>query len=147
MTATIKRTATAVWNGNLKSGDGLINTTSGILKETPYSFTTRFEDSSGTNPEELLAASHAACYSMAFALTLSNKGYQPTSIDTRTVCTLEPKEEGGFKITKIRLETQGQVPDMNAETFKQMAQEAEANCVISNALRQGVEIELDASLA
>lgn len=144
--ATIKRTATAVWDGNLKSGDGRIDTTSGILKETPYSFTTRFEDSPGTNPEELLAASHAACYSMAFALTLSNKGYQPTSIDTRAVCTLEPQEGGGFKITTIHLETQGKVPDMDAETFQQMAQEAEAVCVISNALRQGVEIELDASL-
>ncbi|WP_036486594.1 OsmC family protein [Myxosarcina sp. GI1] len=145
--ATINRTANAVWNGNLKSGDGRIDTTSGILKQTPYSFTTRFEDSPGTNPEELLAASHAACYSMAFALTLSNKGYQPASIDTRPVCTLESQADGSFKITKIHLETKGQVPDMNAETFQQIAQEAEAVCVISNALRQGVEIELDASLA
>ncbi|AFZ38137.1 peroxiredoxin, OsmC subfamily (plasmid) [Stanieria cyanosphaera PCC 7437] len=145
--ATIKRTATAVWNGNFKSGDGRINTISGVLQETPYSFTTRFEGSPGTNPEELLAASHAACYSMAFALTLSNKGYQPTNIHTRAVCTLEPQAGGGFKITKIRLETQGQIRDVDADNFQQMAREAEAVCVISNALRQGVEIELDASLA
>lgn len=145
--AIIKQTAAAVWNGTLKKGNGRIGTVSGVLKETPYSFTTRFEGSPGTNPEELLASAHAACYSMAFALTLSNKGYQPTSINTQATCFLESQKEGGFKIIKMRLEAKGAVSDMDTETFAQMAREAEAICVISNALRKGVDIELEASLA
>lgn len=144
--ATIQRTAQAVWSGDLRSGNGKISSTSGILKETSYSFATRFENSPGTNPEELIAAAHAACYSMAFAFTLSNKGYQPTSVETQAVCSLEPQETGGFKITKIRLQTRGQVPNIDAATFQQVAQEAEAGCPVSNALRGGVEIELDATL-
>ena len=143
----IERTATAVWNGTLKEGDGRIDTASGVLKETPYSFTTRFERSPGTNPEELLASSHAACYSMAFALTLSNKGYHPASINTQATCYLESQKESGFKIVKMRLETTGEVSDMDTETFERMAREAEAICVISNALRAGVDIELEASMA
>lgn len=144
--ADLKRTAKAVWNGDLKSGKGEINATSGVLKDTPYSFATRFENSPGTNPEELIASAHAACYSMAFAHTLSEKGYQPQSIQTQAVCTIEPQEAGGFKITKIRLETRGQVSNIDAATFKEVAKEAGAGCPVSNALRGGVEIELDAAL-
>lgn len=144
--AALKRTAEAVWRGDLKSGKGEISATSGVLKDTPYSFATRFENSPGTNPEELIVAAHAACYSMAFAFTLSEKGYQPQSVQTQAVCSVEPQETGGFKITKIRLETRGQVPGIDAATFGQMAQEAEAGCPVSNALRGGVEIELDVTL-
>lgn len=144
--ATIKRTAAAVWNGDLRSGSGKVSSSSGVLKETPYSFATRFENSPGTNPEELIAAAHAACYSMAFAFTLTNKGYQPQSVETRAVCSLESQAAGGFKIVKMRLETQAQVPGLDAATFKEIAQEAEAGCPVSNALRGGVEIELDATL-
>lgn len=104
-------------------------------------------NSPGTNPEELIAAAHAACYSMAFAFTLSEKGYQPQSVQTQAVCSVEPQKTGGFKITKIRLETRGQIPGIDAATFQQIAQEAEAACPVSNALRGGVEIELDATLA
>lgn len=143
--AAIKRTASAVWNGDLPSGNGKITTSSGVLKETPYSFKTRFEDGAGTNPEELIAAAHAACYSMAFAFTLSNKGYQPTSVETRAICSLEPQPAGGFKITKMQLESQAQVPDIDVATFKEIAKEAEAGCPVSNALR-AVEIELEATL-
>lgn len=144
--ADIKRTAKAVWNGDLRSGKGRIASSSGVLKDTPYSFATRFEDAPGTNPEELIAAAHAACYSMAFAHTLSGKGYQPERIETRAICSLSPQEEGGFKITKMRLETRGQVSGIDETTFRQVAQEAERGCPVSNALRGGVEIEVDATL-
>jgi osmotically inducible protein OsmC len=144
--ADIKRTAKAVWNGDLRGGKGRIASSSGVLKDTPYSFATRFKDAPGTNPEELIAAAHAACYSMAFADTLSSKGYQPERIETRAICLLSPREEGGFKITKMRLETRGQVPGIDETTFRQVAQEAERGCPVSNALRGGVEIELEASL-
>lgn len=91
--ADIKRTAKAVWNGDL-SGKGRIASSSGVLKDTPYSFATRFKDAPGTNPEELIAAAHAACYSMAFAHTLSSKGYQPERIETRAICSLSPQKGG-----------------------------------------------------
>lgn len=144
--ADIKRTAEAVWKGDLRSGKGRIASSSGVLKDTPYSFATRFEDAPGTNPEELIAAAHAACYSMAFAYTLSSQGYRPESIETRAICSLSPQEGGGFKITKMRLETRGQVPGIDETTLRQVAQEAERGCPVSNALRGGVEIEVDASL-
>ncbi len=145
--ATIQRTATAVWKGSLPSGNGQITSASGVLQNTPYSFKTRFEQSPGTNPEELLAAAHAACYSMAFAHTLSEKGYQPESVDTKAVCSLERLESGGFKITTVRLETRGKVPGIDEATFKQVAEEAEKACPVSNVLRGGAEIELKAILA
>lgn len=144
--ATIQRTATAVWKGGLPSGDGQITSASGVLHNTPYSFKTRFEQSPGTNPEELIAAAHAACYSMAFAHSLSEKGYQPESIDTKAVCSLESLPAGGFKIIKIRLETQGKVPGIDEITFKQIAERAEKACPVSNVLRGGAEIELEAVL-
>jgi osmotically inducible protein OsmC len=144
--ADIKRTAEAVWKGNLRDGKGRIASSSGVLKNTPYSFATRFEDAPGTNPEELIAAAHAACYSMAFAHTLSSKGYQPERVETHAICSLSPQEEGGFRITKMRLETRGQVPGIDETTFRQVAQEAERGCPVSNALRGGVEIEVDATL-
>ena len=145
--ADIKRTAEVVWKGDLRSGNGRISSSSGVLQDTPYSFATRFKQSPGTNPEELIAAAHAACYSMAFAHTLSSKGYQPESIETRGICSLTPQEGGGFRITKMRLEVQGRVPDIDGSTFRQVAEEAEKECPVSNALRGGLEIELDAVLA
>lgn len=144
--ANIQRTAPAIWNGNLQTGSGQITSDSEVLKQIPYSFKTRFEHSPGTNPEELIAAAHAACYSMAFAHTLSEKGYQPQSIETQAVCSLESSEGGGFKITKIRLEARGKVANIEENTFEQIAQEAEASCPVSNALRNGLKIELDAVL-
>jgi len=144
--AVIQRKAGAVWNGNLANGNGQITSASGVLNNTPYSFKTRFEQSPGTNPEELIASAHAACYSMAFAHTLSEQGYQPQSIETQAVCSLEPQAGGGFKITKIHLETKGLVPQIDSTTFQQIAQQAEAACPVSNALRGGVKIELEATL-
>jgi osmotically inducible protein OsmC len=142
----IQRIGGAVWNGDLASGNGQITSSSGILNNTPYSFKTRFEQSPGTNPEELIAAAHAACYSMAFAHTLSEQGYQPQTIETRAVCSLEPQAAGGFKITKMRLETKGLVPGIDEAIFREIAQKAEAACPVSNALRAGVKIELETTL-
>lgn len=143
--ADIERTAEAVWNGDLRSGTGQISSTSGVLKAVPYSFGTRFEQAPGTNPEELIAAAHAACYSMALAATLGRKGYQPEHVETRAICHLTPQQPSGFKITKMRLETRGRVPGIDEATFKQIAEEAEKGCPVSNALRS-IDIELDAKL-
>ncbi|MCS7222744.1 MAG: OsmC family protein [Anaerolineae bacterium] len=143
--ADIRRTAEAVWYGDLRGGNGKISSASGVLKDVPYSFATRFENSPGTNPEELIAAAHAACYSMAFAHTLSGKGYKPESIETRAICHLTPQPTGGFRITKMRLETRGRVPGLDEATFQQIALEAEKGCPVSNALRS-IEIEVDAKL-
>jgi osmotically inducible protein OsmC len=145
--ADIKRTAEAVWKGDLRSGIGEISSTSGVLRDTPYSFGTRFEQNPGTNPEELIAAAHAACFSMAFAATLGGKGHTPESIETRATCTVSSQPGGGWKITKMRLVTRGRVPGMDEQTFGQIAEEAEGGCPVSNLLRPGLEIELDAGLA
>lgn len=143
--ADIERSAQAVWNGDLRGGNGQISSASGVLNDTPYSFATRFEQANGTNPEELIAAAHAACYSMAFAATLGRRGYQPQQIQTRAICSLTP-QQGGFKITRMRLETRGKVDGLDEATFKQIADEAEKGCPVSNALRGGLQIEVDAQL-
>ncbi len=144
MTA-LHRSASATWTGTVKEGQGQISATSSVLSNTPYSFATRFENQSGTNPEELIAAAHAACYSMALTLTLSEKGYQPQQVQTQATCTIE-SQNGGFKITTMQLETQGDISGIDAETFNQIAQEAEQICPVSNALRGSVTINLKASL-
>jgi lipoyl-dependent peroxiredoxin len=144
--ADITRTASAVWNGELRGGNGTISSTSGVLQDTAYSFATRFEQAHGTNPEELLAAAHAACFSMAFAATLSRKGHQPQQIQTRATCYLSPQQPSGFKITKLHLETRGKVEGMDEATFKQIAAEAEQGCPVSNLFRNNAEIEVDAAL-
>ncbi|WNZ27393.1 OsmC family protein [Leptolyngbya sp. NK1-12] len=144
MTA-LHRSASATWTGTVQQGQGQISATSNVLSNTPYSFATRFENQSGTNPEELIAAAHAACYSMALTLTLSEKGYQPQQVQTQATCTIE-SQNGGFKITTMQLETQGDVSGIDAETFNQIAQEAEQICPVSNALRGSVTINLKASL-
>ncbi|RYG63484.1 OsmC family peroxiredoxin [bacterium] len=137
----IERTATGVWKGDLKSGSGLIGSTSGVLSETPFTFATRFENAKGTNPEELIAAAHAACFSMAFANYLSGKGHVPDEISTSATISLE-----GTSITKIHLVTKGSVPGLDEAEFKQLADEAEKACPVSNLLRSGLAITLDASL-
>lgn len=144
--ANIERTANAVWNGDLRSGNGQINSTSGVLDSIGYSFATRFENKPGTNPEELIAAAHAACFSMAFAATLGRKGYQPQQVQTSATCIMVPQQPSGFKISKMRLESQVQVEGLDDAEFQQIAREAEAGCPVSNALRGSLEIELNASL-
>lgn len=141
MTA-IERTATGVWRGDLRGGNGLIDATSGVLQQTPFSFATRFENARGTNPEELIAAAHAACFSMAFANYLSEKGHVPEEITTRATISLE-----NGSINKMHLAAQGRVAGLDEAAFKQLAEEAEKKCPVSNLLRPGLSITLDASLA
>jgi osmotically inducible protein OsmC len=144
--ADITRTAEATWTGGLKGGSGRMNAGSGLFKETPYSFATRFESAPGTNPEELLAAAHAACFSMAFSATLEREGFPAQEVHTRATCHLSPKPEGGFRISKMRLETRGKVAGLDGAKFQEIAKKAEQGCPVSNALRGGIEIELAASL-
>lgn len=144
--AEIIRQAGAVWRGDLRKGNGTISTESTVLAETPYSFSTRFENEPGTNPEELIAAAHAACYSMAFANTLAKKGYNPQTIDTYAAITFE-RQDGGFAIVKSRLRVRGKVPGLDAEAFEEIAHEADGNCPVSNLLRPGLrEIEIETEL-
>ncbi len=138
----IQRTAHSTWSGDLKSGKGTIDAPgSGVLKDTPHTFAQRFENAKGTNPEELIAAAHASCYSMAFSHHLSENGHVPESITTKATVTLE---DG--KIHKMHLETRGRVPGIDNATFKRFAEEAEMKCPVSNLLRQGLTITLDAAL-
>lgn len=139
--AAIERTASGVWRGDLKRGSGAMSTTSGVLRDTPFSYATRFENAKGTNPEELIAAAHAACFSMAFANYLATQGHQPREIRTRATISLE-----NGVIGKMRLVTEGQVPDLDAATFERLAAEAEKKCPVSNLLRNGLAITLEASL-
>lgn len=143
--ADIKRTGEATWRGDLARGDGVVSTESGTLAQESYTFKTRFGDAKGTNPEELIAAAHAACYSMAFAHTLSEKGHRPESITTRATCSLVPTD-GGFRIAKMHLEVRGEVPGLDEATFRQMAEEADNGCPVSNLLRLGLEIERELAL-
>ena len=141
----IHRRASGSWNGDLKTGQGTVSTQSGALNNLPFSFGTRFGDTPGTNPEELIAAAHAGCYSMAFSAYLGGQGITPNRIDTKALCVLEPVETGGFRIAKMKLTVSGDVPGVDAQRFEQLAREAEKNCPVSNALRGSVEIELETS--
>lgn len=138
----IKRKAGAMWAGDLKTGSGHLSTENRALFEFPYSFSTRFEESdAGTNPEELIAAAHAGCFSMALSNTLAKEGYDPRNIDTRATCTMSPLEEGGFEITKMDLHIRGEVDGIDEETFTELVEKADRGCPVSNLLRNGLEIE------
>ncbi|HEU4698751.1 MAG TPA: OsmC family peroxiredoxin [Gemmatimonadales bacterium] len=136
--------ASAVWEGGLKGGKGTFTAKSGAFKGD-YSFATRFESAPGTNPEELIAAAHAACLSMALSLGLEQAGTPPTRISTTAHCTID-KADGGFRITTMRLEVRGQVPGIGQEQFQQAAEQAKNGCPVSNALKGNVKLELDAKL-
>jgi len=137
------RKASAIWEGNLFKGKGTVEVESGLFKGS-YSFLTRFENEKGTNPEELLGAAHAACYSMAFSSMLGEKGYKPVKISTEANVSIE-KVGDGFAITKILLVTRGEVPDIDKETFSKIANEAKVGCPVSKALA-ATNIELEAIL-
>jgi lipoyl-dependent peroxiredoxin len=141
--AQIKRIADAQWNGDLQSGSGSVALGSGAFKGA-YSFKSRFEDGSGTNPEELIAAAHAACYSMALSFALAQAGHKPTAVNTRATVNFGAVP-GGFAISRIDLSTEGKVPGIDAATFQKFAADAKANCPISKALA-AVEITLQAKL-
>ncbi|HEX5422378.1 MAG TPA: OsmC family protein [Candidatus Acidoferrales bacterium] len=137
------RTASAVWNGALKDGKGSISTQSGVLSSTPYSFTTRFEGTKGTNPEELIAAAHAGCFTMALSAQLGTMNFTPQSLRTTASLKFE-KLDAGWTISKIHLDVAGLVPGISAEAFQNAAQSAKANCPVSRALK--AEITMTASL-
>jgi osmotically inducible protein OsmC len=137
------RKAHAQWNGRLRDGKGTMKLASGAF-EGAYSFASRFEEGKGTNPEELIAAAHAGCFSMAFANMLDQAGHKPERIRTTASVTLE-KTDDGFTITNSKLVTEGKVPGIDAATFQEIAAKAKAGCPVSRALR-GIEISLDATL-
>jgi osmotically inducible protein OsmC len=141
----MERTASAVWKGNLRNGKGLLTTESGVLKETPYSFSTRFESGAGTNPEELIAAAHAGCFTMALSAALQVAGFTADTLDTTAVLKLENLPQTSWTITAIHLTTKATVPGISAEKFADIAAGAKANCPVSRLLK--AEITLDATLA
>jgi osmotically inducible protein OsmC len=138
------RHSSAVWKGTLKNGSGQVTVGKGIF-EGAYSFASRFEDGTGTNPEEMIAAAHAACLSMALSAGLERGGTPAERVATRASCTLEKVGEA-FRITKMRLEVRGRVPGLSAAAFKEAAEKAKDGCPVSNALKGNVAFELDAQL-
>jgi osmotically inducible protein OsmC len=140
----MKRTASAVWKGDLKSGSGTISTQSGVLANATYGFKTRFEEGPGTNPEELLGAAHAGCFSMALSNILGEAGLTADSIETQAVVTLD-KADGGFAITAVHLIVVAKIPGTDAKAFEEAANKAKAGCPVSKVLN--ATITMDARLA
>lgn len=139
----MKRSASAVWKGGLKDGKGTISTDSGVLADTQYSFSTRFEDGKGTNPEELIAAAHAGCFSMALSGQLGNAGITADSIQTTAAVRLE-KSDSGFAITSVHLDVTVKAPGADKQAFETAANNAKAGCPVSKVLK--AEITMDAKL-
>ena len=137
------RKATAVWNGSLKEGKGTISTESGVLSKSPYSFKTRFENERGTNPEELIAAAHAGCFTMALSAELGKAGITPDSLETTAAVTLE-KQDAGFAITKIHLDLTARIPNADNAALEKAAQAAKAGCPVSKLFK--AEITMTAKL-
>lgn len=138
------RSASAVWHGGLKDGQGTISTQSGTLKGTQYSFGSRFETGTGTNPEELIAAAHAGCFTMALSAQLTDAGLTPETLETTAAVTLE-KTDDGPTVTKIHLTTKAKVPGVEKERFDELAKKAKEGCPISRLLK-AAQITLDAQL-
>jgi lipoyl-dependent peroxiredoxin len=133
----MQRTASAAWSGALKDGKGTISTQSGVLSDTQYSFTTRFENGKGTNPEELIAAAHAGCFTMALSAQLGTMNFTPQSLRTTATLTFE-KLDAGWTISKIHLDVAGRVPGISADAFQSAAQSAKANCPVSRVLKADI---------
>ncbi|MDB6150293.1 MAG: OsmC family peroxiredoxin [Chthoniobacter sp.] len=140
----MKQKASAVWQGSLKEGAGTMSTGSGALVNKPYSFKTRFEGEQGTNPEELIGAAHAGCFSMAFSMILGMAGFTPDKIETTATVTLEQKD-GGFAVTASHLEVTASIPGIDQAAFEKAADDAKAGCPISKLLN--ATITMDARLA
>lgn len=139
----MKKTASAHWQGGIKDGKGTISTQSGVLKESPYGFNTRFEDGPGTNPEELIGAAHAGCFSMALSKELGDAGMTAESIDTHAEVTLD-KDGGGFSITAVHLKLTAKIPGADREAFEKAVETAKTGCPVSKVLN--AEITLEATL-
>ena len=137
----MKRTASAVWQGTLKEGQGSLTTQSGVFNNTPYSFRSRFGDGKETNPEELIAAAHSGCFTMALSLFLGEAGFTPEKLETKATLTLD---ESKLAITTIHLELSGKVPGIDAAKFEEIANQAKANCPVSKVLN--AEISLTTTL-
>jgi osmotically inducible protein OsmC len=136
----MKRSGSAVWRGGLKDGKGEVSTGSGALKSLHYSFRDRFEDGTGTNPEELIAAAHAGCFSMALSVQLGSAGMTAQSINTNATLTME-KLEAGWTITQIHLDVAAKIPGADAAAFDKAAQNAKAGCPVSRALNAKITME------
>ena len=139
----MQRKASAVWKGGLKDGKGSVSSTSGVLSNTPYSFTTRFENTPGTNPEELIAAAHAACFSMALSAQLGGANLTPESINTNATLTME-KLDAGWTITAIQLDVTAKCPKADTAAFEKAANDAKAGCPVSKVLN--AKITMNAKL-
>ncbi|MBZ5621565.1 MAG: OsmC family protein [Acidobacteriia bacterium] len=135
----MKRTASAQWRGDLKAGSGTVSTASGVLANSPYSFRTRFEDGKGTNPEELLAAAHAGCFSMALSAQLAQAGLTAESIDTTCTIALE-KEPDGFAITESHLDLTARVPGATPDAFDRAVQNAKTGCPVSKLYKTNITL-------
>ena len=136
----MQRTASAHWSGGLKDGKGTVSTQSGVLNQTQYSFSTRFENGVGTNPEELIAAAHAGCFTMALSAQLGNAGMTAESIDTTAKLSLD-KTDAGFTITAIHLEVKAKIPGGDKAKFDEAAQNAEKGCPVSRVLNAKITME------
>lgn len=139
----MKKSGSAHWSGNIKEGQGTISTQTGVLREAPYGFKSRFEDGPGTNPEELIGAAHAACYSMALSLGLGDAGLTADSIDTKAVVSLD-KDGDGFTISAVHLTCEAKVPGADKATFDRIAEATKQGCPVSKVLK--AHITLDAKL-
>jgi osmotically inducible protein OsmC len=140
----IKRTGSATWRGGLKDGKGAISTESGALKDYPYGFASRFEGQRGTNPEELIGAAHAGCFTMALSLILGEAKLTAEQMDTTAAVTIE-QVEGGFAITSVHLTLKAKIPGVDQKKLEELAAKAKAGCPVSKLLK--TEITLDATLA
>ena len=138
--ATIKRHASANWTGSGKDGTGSLTTQSGTLKDTPYGFNARFGDGNGTNPEELIAAAHAGCFSMATAVQLSGAGHPPETMHCDATLSME-QVPGGWKIAAVHLALRAKVPGIDAARFQELAEAAKANCPVSKLLNADITLE------
>jgi osmotically inducible protein OsmC len=142
----MKRKAAAHWQGSTQEGSGTLSAQSGTLRDTPYSFKARFGDGKGTNPEELIAAAHAGCYTMALAFTLNNAGFVVEVIDSEAVLTMDQVDEKPT-ITAVHLTTRARIPGIDAAKFAEFASAAKSGCVVSRALAPSITVTLDAALA
>jgi osmotically inducible protein OsmC len=136
----MKRKGSAVWQGGLKDGKGTVSTQSGVLNNTQYSFSTRFEEGAGTNPEELIGAAHAGCFSMALSAQLGNAGLTPEKIETTATVTLE-KTEAGFTVTQVHLDVKAKVPNATQDAFTTATNNAKTGCPISRLLNTNITMD------
>jgi osmotically inducible protein OsmC len=141
----MQKTASAKWHGGIKDGQGTISTQTGVLRDAPYGFASRFEGGPGTNPEELIGAAHAGCFTMAFSLFLSLAGFTAESIETKSTVTLE-KDGDGFTITSCQLDMSAKIPGIDQAKFDELSKGAKENCPVSKLFANNAKITLNATL-